>query len=294
MKDETNVSEYGRKDYFDRWIIRKRNRIVRRNKNWLCIIVGETGSGKSYLGGRICELIDPTFLPTIIEKGIKSRVAIGDAAELNEILRSGNLKRGDMVLFDEAGVAIGSRDWYTEMNKVTMYILQTFRHMNIGVIFTVPDMTFVDVQARKLFHSYLECLSIDFLTNKVTVKPFELQSNPYEGKVYRKYPRFDSKRINRFHVLKPPKEFIDLYEPIKEELSAKLGERLDVVKGRLENKEKQKKTDMELMKIIKEDFKTFTNVSGDLDAYTMQFRLGIGKDRAYRLIANYHKFSPNL
>jgi len=278
---------YNQRNYFERWIIRKRNRITRKNKNWLCVICGETGSGKSFLGGRICELIDPTFLPTIIEKGIKSRVAIGDAAELNRILQSGTLKRGDMVMFDEAGVAIGSRDWFMEMNKATMYILQTFRHFNIGVIFTVPYMTLVDKQARTLFHTYLECLSINYNTNKVIVKPFELQPNPYEGITYKKYPRFDSKILTRFKVCKPSIKFINMYEPLKKELSQKLGDRMTVIKKRLEIKEKIRRTDAEIMREIKEK-------QIKLEPYLLQFKFGIGKDRAYRIIANYEKFSPML
>ena len=272
-------------DSFQKWIARKRNRIKRRNKNWLCIMGGDTGSGKSYTAARICELIDPTFLPAIIKNGIKSRVALGETHELLNILDAGKLKRGNMVIFDEAGIAISSRDWFKEINKMIMYILQTFRHMNIGVIFTVPDVSFVDKQARSLFHTFIHCLKIDYKKEKVICKPFELQNNPYQADVYRKYPRYKGWKNTRFFIKKPAKAFIDQYEPLKVELSKKLRARAITIQDRVEIKEKTRRTDKEIMKEIKE-----RNV--ERDAYTLQFEFGIGKDRAYRIINNWEKFSP--
>ena len=37
------------------------NRINRYNKNWLCIVCGATGSGKSYTALKIAETVDPNF-----------------------------------------------------------------------------------------------------------------------------------------------------------------------------------------------------------------------------------------
>ena len=54
--------------------------------------------------------------------------------------------------FDEAGVGMNARDWYTIQNKILGMILQTFRHRNLMTVFTVPHISFIDVQARKLFN----------------------------------------------------------------------------------------------------------------------------------------------
>jgi len=280
-------TKYRDKDPFEKWIIRKRNRITRRNRNWNCVVLGETGSGKSYTGARICELIDPTFMPTIMKRGIKSRVAMGETRDFLRVLDKKKLKRGNMIMFDEAGVAISSRDWYKEMNKMVMNILQTFRHMNIGVIFTVPDISFVDKQSRALFHTSLEAIKIDYKANKVLIKVLELQTNARTGKTYFKYPRFHRKRVEGFRVRKPSKEFISRYEPLKEELSVKLRERAIIETERIERKEKIRRTDKEMMREIKR-----RNLP--LDPYRLQFELGVGKDRSYRLIKNYEKFSPFL
>jgi len=272
---------------FEKWIAQKKRRITRKNKNWLCLLGGDTGSGKSYTGARICELVDSTFIPTIKKEGIKSRVAMGETKELLNVLDSGNLKRGSMVMFDEAGVAISSRDWYKEMNKMIMYILQTFRHMNIGVIFTVPDISFIDKQARSLFHSFIHCIDINYQKQKVLIRPYTLQNNPYTSDTYRKHPRFKGKRTTEFFVSKPSKEFIDRYEPLKEQLSERLRTRALTVSDRIELKEKTRRSDKEIMQEIK-------TRKIDLDAYTLQWEFGIGKDRAYRIIHNWERFSPRI
>lgn len=279
-------------DYFNEWIVRKRNRITRKNKNWLCVACGETGTSKSFSSARICELIDPSFMPCIIENGITSRVAMGFASNFIIMITKGKelgtLKRGSMCMFDEAGVGLSSRDWYTESNKVVNYVLQTFRHFNIGVIFTVPDLSFIDVQARKLFHTYLECLKIDYEKNLAIIKPMDMQNNPRIGEIYFKYPMFHGVKITRFWVSKPPKEFIKRYEPLKVELSDQLAkDAIESNEYERRKREFKKLADVDIMRAIKKE-------QIPLDAYTLRFRFGIGKDRAYSIIANYEKFSPSI
>jgi len=105
------------------------------------------------------------------------------------LLNSGELHTGNMIIFDEAGVGIPSREWYSISNKVISYILQTFRRENLGVMFTTPSLDFIDSQARKLFHSYLETKHINREEKYVTLKYMNIQNNPKEGKIYYKYPR---------------------------------------------------------------------------------------------------------
>ena len=123
-------------------------------------------------------------------------------------VKNGKLNKGSMIIFDEAGVSISSRNWFQDVQKDIMFILQSFRHYNIGVIFTTPDRSFVDSQARKLFHDYLEVLKIDFEDNHVIIKPFQLQKNAYKGEVYTKYPWYHGIKMTRMLVPKPSKIFI--------------------------------------------------------------------------------------
>jgi hypothetical protein len=205
---------------------RRRNRLTRRNKNWLCIIVGGTGDGKSWSGGRECQFIDPKFIENIKEYGINSVVAFGKAQDYLRMIDTGIqdhiLKRGSMCIFDEAGVGVPAREWYKEQNKDFSYVSQTFRSLNIGTIFTTPDISFIDSQPRKLFHDYQEARGVDMERKMCLIKPFIMQNNPKIGKIYYKYPWFHGVKIKRLWMGLPHQIFIDEYEPAKEKFNETL------------------------------------------------------------------------
>lgn len=199
------------------------NRINKQNKNWLVIICGETGSGKSYSALRIAEMLDKDFS---VERVVFS------ITEFMTLLNSGKLKRGNVIIFDEAGVGIASREWYSARNKMINYVLQTFRHLNLAVIFTTPDFGFVDTQTRKLFHSYIETQRINKEKKAVRVKWFELQKNPRYGKMYFKYPRIRKSggtfhKINKVYIKKPSRGLVNAYERKRTRFSLNLREEIE-------------------------------------------------------------------
>ena len=208
------------------YFTRRRNRLTRRNKNWLCIVVGGTGDGKSWGSGRQCEIIDPNFISNIVEHGIHSVCAFGKAQDYLKMVDQGIedhiLKRGSMCMFDEAGVGVPSRDWYKNQNKDFSYVAQTFRSLNIGTIFTTPDISFIDSQPRKLFHDYQEARGVRMDRNLTLMRPFIMQNNPKLGKIYYKWPRFHGIQLKKLWLGKPNKIFIDAYEPAKEKFNKEL------------------------------------------------------------------------
>lgn len=236
---------------FNDYTTRRRNRLTRNNKNWLCINVGGTGDGKSWSAGRQCEIIDPNFINNIKEYGIHSVIAFGNAVDYLKMVDNGIenkiLKRGSMCLFDEAGVGVPARDWYKNQNKDFSYVAQTFRSLNIGTIFTTPDISFIDSQPRKLFHDYQEAKGIDKKRNLTLIKPFIMENNPRIGKIYYKYPRYRGIKLTKLWVRKPSKVFIDAYEPAKEKFNRELrkssiesGDRIEVLKARRKLSDEQR------------------------------------------------------
>ena len=127
-------------------------RRIRNNKNCLVIFTGDTGSGKSYGALRFAEKLDPEFN--------EKRIVFTPDKFLEIIRHDKELHSGNVIIFDEAGVGMASREWYSIQNKILSYVLQTFRFKNLIVIFTVPDFTYIDSQARKLFHFYFETSKI--------------------------------------------------------------------------------------------------------------------------------------
>jgi hypothetical protein len=260
------------------WLRKRQLRLITHNQNWLCLVTGGTGSGKSYSAGQIANLMDPTFLPTIIEKGIKSRVAIGRSEDFMRIINDSDIRKGQVVLFDEAGVGIPSREWWDECNRMIDYVMQTFRHMNLGVIFTTPDMGYVDSHARKVFHDYLEAMNIDYAKKQVVLKPLEMQNNPQAGKIYYHYPKYKGATLTRIRIGMPPKEFVDLYEPYKKEFSLTLNrEASESIRRSREKDARMKMTDEDIIKICNSE-----NIDMR-DKYKIMGRAKIGAERATRI-----------
>lgn len=207
-------------DVAKKYFARIRYRLHKQNKNWLAIICGETGSGKSYSALSIGEAIGRVFV-------------VFTALEFMTLINSGKLQRGDVVVFDEAGVGMSAREWYSTQNKVLGAVLQTFRNMNIAVIFTTPNLSFVDVQARKLFHAYLETAYLDQEEELAYLKAYEIQVNSRYDKIYYKNPRFTDEKgcllsMSHLAVSKPSEDLVKSYEERKLAYTQKLN--LDALK----------------------------------------------------------------
>lgn len=191
------------------------------NKNWLCIICGETGSGKSYSALRIAELCDSSF---------DINRVVFNAAEFMELLRA-HRKRGDIIVFDEAGVGLPSREWFSLSNKAINYVLQTFRALNLGVIFTTPSFNFIDSQTRRLFHSYIQTQHIFYDKEFVRCKWFNIEDNPRMDKLYFKYPRIQKDNrsvvLKRLDIYKPSASLIAAYEKKKRKFCKSLYEDIE-------------------------------------------------------------------
>jgi ABC-type oligopeptide transport system ATPase subunit len=209
------------------------HRRIKNNKNFLVTITGPTGSGKSWTGLSIAELLDPTFnIDRVIFKG----------KELMRLINTGNLKPGSVILWDEAGIDLSNRNWQSVTNKMLNALLQTFRSRNFILIFTVPFSDFVDASSRKLFHADFETQRINKALQEVVIKPKLLQYNPNLKKWYRKYLKVSSNgkmiKIKRWAVPKPSDELIKVYEAKKvlfaNDLNKDIGKQLEKLEGKEE------------------------------------------------------------
>lgn len=258
-----------------------RKRLLKRNKNWLCIVCGETGSGKSYIALGLGELI------------AKERFGIDNvvftAEQFLSLLNSKKLKGGDVVVWDEAGVGLSSQEWYSLSNKLINYVLQTFRYENLAVIFTTPSFDFIDSKTRKLFHVYIETIGINHTKKLCFAKCLNIQYNARTGTPYFKYSRVledgRSMRVvrNIFHL--PSAGLISAYEHKKQCFAKTL--KMDV---ELELKTQKLKGDMskpvDLNAVIREVKKTsgryIKEYAGKrfIDQHLLMSDFGLGKGRA--------------
>lgn len=202
------------------WISYIKQRI-RKNKNFLGFVSGQTGSGKSYSSIRVCEEVDPEFnIDRIVFGGL----------ELMNLINSGKLKRGSAICFEEIGVEMNAKNWASVTNKMLQFLFQTFRYKGFVMIMNSPYMDFVDGATRKLFHAEMMTVGIDFDKQEVMIKPQLIQYNSRLQKFYYKRLKVITAEgkipINLWRVPKPSSDLLQQYEAKKTIYTNKLNQRI--------------------------------------------------------------------
>ena len=114
------------------------------------MLVGEPRSGKSYSALRIAELVDQDFsLGNLVYS----------PAEFLKLVKT--KEEGSVIVFDEAGVKIFSREWQSKMNKALAKVFQILGYKHLGIILTFPSVMFVDKAIRRLFNYILLAKGFD-------------------------------------------------------------------------------------------------------------------------------------
>lgn len=165
------------------------NRIYKKNKNFFMIVVGSTGSGKSYTALRLAELLDPSFnIDRCCFKALEFMKKIKELQNLSE--KEQEKIRGKVVLWDEIGTQHNAREFMTISNRAINFFFQTSRYLNLIIIMTVPLLSFIDSATRKLSHCIAETTGINSRTKMVSLKVKMLQVNVMSGKEFFKYLRY--------------------------------------------------------------------------------------------------------
>jgi len=278
------VIDTGRKEAS--WVSYIKSRILKK-KNFLGVITGPPGIGKSWTGLSICNQVDPNF---------SSDKIITKTKQLLEFINSGKLKAGDAILWDEAGIDISNRNWQNIINKTLNFLFQTFRHKRIIVIMTVPFMDFIDAGTRKLIHSEFIVQNINFDTCKTKVKPMLVQYNARNRKFYYKFLRKRSRLgrvgpIKAWHIEKPPTWLIEAYEEIKAEFTSNLNKELqedleedELKRSRRENRKSltQKQEDA-LVSVAKYGSVQLASQAEGTSERTLFFHIAQAKKKGYTI-----------
>lgn len=195
-------------------IIHIRNRI-KQDKNLMAAIVGDTGSGKSFASLYLAEKIDSNFnIDRVIFK----------ASDFIQKIKNNEIPRGACIVFDEAAINfMPARNWYSQKNKFLSAVIQAFRFRNYIVLFTLPDLSFIDIHARKMLHYILETDKIDYEHKRSTLKIYALQINRIDGSQYLECPKLpvgysnEVNKIKRISTGLPSPELVRAYKKKKEQ-----------------------------------------------------------------------------
>ena len=217
----TKINQIQEGEFFNKWMY---NRLIKHNKNVLGVETGATGSGKSYRDLRKVQL---WYKFHFKEDFPIENICFGVNAIMKR-LNSGEMRRGEVLIFEEAGVNLGSLDFHNKVAKMFTYILQSFRSMNVAIFMNLPYESMLNKTARMLLHYTFESDGIDFGKKMNNCKPKFNQVNQSSGKVYRKYGRMKLNRrwikIKRLSYSIPEKRLIDAYERQKQKYLADLTE----------------------------------------------------------------------
>lgn len=186
-------------DESQNFIKRIHDRLHIYDKNYMCLVVGATGSGKSTLSLRLCELLQPSFNISQV---------VFSAADFVARLKEPDIVRGSCILWDECSVGfenVGSRNFMTTINKAIGFFLQGFRCRNTATFFSAPSAMMIDSQLRALAHALIRTLRIDRQTSRVVCRYYQLQPNPLMmNKIYYHKPSDRTgKEIDILNIHKP-------------------------------------------------------------------------------------------
>ena len=236
-------------------------------------LVGKRGKGKSAIGLRICEMMSDRF--SLDNVCFTSKTFL-------KLLNSGNLKKGDAVLFDEISVTQYARDFMSQQNKVLNHVLTTWRSKNLFLCYTCPTLGMLDKNVRSLTDSIIEAISINRKDNTNICKFKKVRVNPLTGKIMYVFPRVKGKH----HLAKPKvkqmifnkSKFLDEYDDIRKEYADELSIKLEQeLLGEIEKQAKKKLTDKDIVRIAKKEKLDINNTN------LIAGRFGIGRARCYRI-----------
>lgn len=204
---------------------------IKNNQNFLCVITGGTGSGKSYsalaLALKVHEHHGISHKPQIIYDIEEILTTIG---ELLKHPKPSYYKPGLCLILDESGLTANSRNALTKVNKVLSMIVQSFRFMNLVVFFCLPDISFVDIHLRKMFHCHFVTKSIDKQKNICYLQPYKITTDQMTGELkrqpFRDIAGYNHFVVRQFGVNKPPEHILADYEKNKKDYMSKFYNKL--------------------------------------------------------------------
>ena len=258
-------------DFFSRIIY---GRIFSKN-NVLILITGPTGIGKSWAGLRICERYDPDFDPEV-----------NLVFTVDEFLKAiKTLPNRSFIMWDEPGVYIGHRQWYSLSNKIVSLVMQSFRFKLLNVVFCLPSMYYMDKVSREMCHFLLQ------MQSRGIAAVYAIRKSPLSDWTFTPY-------IGTLHLEPPSKELVEVYERRREEhmerLYDELGKEYEVMmlrrkqqmeralKPRLSYQEALEKA-RELLPEIYHPEKPVNR--GRIDTNLLKDELGVSHAMAYRIRA---------
>lgn len=220
------ITEASPNIFLEPWILRRLDPKV--EENVVLLVTGQTGAGKSLSSIRLaCDIEEASGGHFSLDRIVFT---------IEDVLRlvyhtDPPLRRGSVIIFDDAGANANARDWRSQANTILAKMAQTFRYRGIMLILTVPDMSFIDVQVRKSIHAKLISVVNQMGENQKGTFRIQVNIQDEEGNIEFGPPLLsaedfgdlpfrivtDNLTLESIHFPLPPEELIGPYQAKKDE-----------------------------------------------------------------------------
>lgn len=210
------------------WVTYIKAKVTEQNQSFPTLVVGQTGSGKSWSTLRLCEEIEPDFK---LEGNWFFRA--GEFFKEFSNFYKDKRQKAKIWVLDEAGVDFASDEWQSKINKVFAKVFSTARFRNYIFFGTVPFTDFISKKIRKLMQYRFTANYTQNIGGKVRgilvprcLQWSERKEDFYYHRLVKIMPNGEESDINRLLMKKPSKKIREQYEKIRAEFSDDLNEEL--------------------------------------------------------------------
>lgn len=199
------------------------SKIYHKNGNYIILILGKPGSGKSYAALKMAydlqrtEKNQPSFNPW-------TNIFFSFEDFLNGV--ENGKKRGEVFILDESGIIEGiqSRNFMSTGNKIASSLFQTMRVKGQVIIILAPAGLMIDKQVKFTIHADLIMQDHDSKHSWGTIKIHD--DDLWEAEFYRKYmvSKVNGERVQwrTSYFAKPPETLVKVYEKMQKIAKAKM------------------------------------------------------------------------
>jgi hypothetical protein len=191
------------------------------------IMTGRKGMGKSYSTLRIAtkasiEIGKILHRPKEDFFTLDNCCLLEDTDNINKLIK--NAPMYQVIVIDDAGVAVGSRDFATQKNKNFNALLSTCRTKRWFIILNVPAKSHIDKQIRELVDCWARVITKmhDCHFNILKINAVEI-NEANANKPYTKRYIFDKKRkVGLYAVCSPDTAMAEIYDKRRDEAAQRI------------------------------------------------------------------------
>lgn len=220
----------------------------------------------------------------------KNVVALEDSARISELLNSSD--KYQIILIDDASVAVGNRGWASIENRNFLALLTTCRIRRWCLLINAPTRRSIDTQIKDMVDFSFYVIASFHSGGFNILKASREEISPYSGKNYTHKLSYDGTKFDYWVALTPPKDLIKDYDVVREEGAVRLNRRI-VETGSFKDGGRESKKESVSSRNLQRDLNTYSEAlleivkkEPDIALTTLSSKLVISTSSTKRMLEN--------